>query len=210
MIFAFSFKKKSTSKFLFAFKNDDFLQKRPKIIFFLPKKEHFSFKSVISMIWEIFWCILVVCRTKIGDFENSSHNSHTRDPRQPRGCSWGDYATQGADQGLKLKLGTLSNWGIWVLEVLTSHSTDTRGGTTRYPPSWSPPKKRPALIGLMAYLDPASNPRSKPQRLCATSCKSSTPDKLKTFRTIFGISCKYLTKNYLHEITLFVLFWRGI
>ena len=62
----------------------------------------------------------------------------------------------------------------------------------------------------MAYLDPASNPRSKPQSLCATNCKSSTPDKLQTFRTIFGISCKYMIKNYLHEITLFVLFWRGI
>ena len=61
-------------------------------------------------------------------------------------------------------------------------------------------------LDIMAYLDPASNPRSKPQRLCATNCKSSTPDKLQTFRTIFGISCKYLTKNYLHEITLFVLF----
>ena len=57
----------------------------------------------------------------------------------------------------------------------------------------------------MAYLDPASNLRLKPQRLCATNCKGSTPDKLQTFRTIFGISCKYLTKNYLHEITLFVL-----
>ena len=54
----------------------------------------------------------------------------------------------------------------------------------------------------MAYLDPASNPRSKPQRLCATNCKSSTPDKLQTFITIFGISCKYMTKNYLHEITI--------
>ena len=30
----------------------------------------------------------------------------------------------------------------------------------------------------MAYLDPASNPRSKPQMLCATNCKSSTPDLL--------------------------------
>ena len=120
--------------------------------FFLPQKEHFSFKSVISEIWQIFWCILLVCRTKIGDFENLSRNSHTRDPRQPRGCSWGDYATQGADQGLKLKLGTLSNWGIWVLEVLTSHSSDTRGGTTRYPPpSWSPPKNGPALIGLTLF-----------------------------------------------------------
>ena len=57
-----------------------------------------------------------------------------------------------------------------------------------------------------AYLDPASNPKSKPQRLCATNCKSSTADKLQIFRTIFGISCKYLTKNCLHEITLFVLF----
>ena len=54
--------------------------------------------------------------------------------------------------------------------------------------------------------DPASNPESKPQRLGATNCKSSTSDKLQTFRTIFGISCKFLTKNYLHEITLFVLF----
>ena len=57
----------------------------------------------------------------------------------------------------------------------------------------------------MAYLDPASHPISKPQRLCATNCKSSTPDKLQTFTTIFGISCKYMTKNYLHEITRFVL-----
>ena len=65
-------------------------------------------------------------------------------------------------------------------------------------------------LDIMAYLVPATNPRSKPQRLCATNCKSSAPDKLQTFRTIFGISCKYLTKNYLHEITLFVLSWRGI
>ena len=65
-------------------------------------------------------------------------------------------------------------------------------------------------LDLMAFLDPASNPRWKPQRMCATNCKSSTPDKLQIFRTIFGISCKYLTKNYLHEIKLFVLFWRGI
>ena len=57
----------------------------------------------------------------------------------------------------------------------------------------------------MTYLDPASNPGSKPQRLCAANCKSSTSDKLQTFRNIFGISCKFLTKNYLHEITRFVL-----
>ena len=65
---------------------------------------------------------------------------------------------------------------------------------------------RTRLDIIMAYFDLASNPGSKPQRLGATNCKSSTSDKLQTFRTIFGISCKFLTKNYLHEITLFVLF----
>ena len=58
----------------------------------------------------------------------------------------------------------------------------------------------------MAYLDPALNPGSKPQRLGATNCKSSTSDKLQTFIIIFGISCKFLNKNYLNEITLFGLF----
>ena len=58
----------------------------------------------------------------------------------------------------------------------------------------------------MAYLDPASNPGSKPQRFSVKNCKSSTPDKLQTFTTIFGISCKYMTKNYLHEITLMFCF----
>ena len=57
----------------------------------------------------------------------------------------------------------------------------------------------------MAYLDPASNPGSKSQRLGATNCKIFTSDKLQTFRIIFGISCKFLTKNYLHELTRFVL-----
>ena len=58
----------------------------------------------------------------------------------------------------------------------------------------------------MAYLDPASNPGSKPQRLGATNCQSSTSDKLQTFRTIFGNSCKFLTKNYLLEITFLFSF----
>ena len=55
----------------------------------------------------------------------------------------------------------------------------------------------------MADLYPASNPGSKPQRLGATNCKTS--DKLQTFGTMLGISCKFLTKNYLHDITRFVL-----
>ena len=40
------------------------------------------------------------------------------------------------------------------------------------------------MLDIMAYLDPASNPGSKPQRLGATNFKSSTSDKLQTFRTI--------------------------
>jgi hypothetical protein len=37
----------------------------------------------------------------------------------------------------------------------------------------------------MAYLDPASTPGSKPQRFSVKNCKSSTSDKLQTFKTIF-------------------------
>ena len=59
------------------------------------------------------------------------------------------------------------------------------------------------MLDLMAYLDPVFDPRSKPQRLGATNCKSSTSDKFQTFRIIFGIFCKFLNKNYLSEITLF-------
>ena len=61
-------------------------------------------------------------------------------------------------------------------------------------------------LDIMAYLDPASNPGSMPQRLAATNCKSSTSDKLQTFRTILGISCKFLTENYLDEITILFRF----
>ena len=52
----------------------------------------------------------------------------------------------------------------------------------------------------MAHLDPL---------LGAKGCKSSTSDKLEIFRTIFGISCKFLTKNYLHEIALFSFVVKG-
>ena len=55
----------------------------------------------------------------------------------------------------------------------------------------------------MAYVDPASNPGSKPQRFSVKNCKTSTSDKLQTFKTIFGISYKFLNKNYLHEINPF-------
>ena len=55
----------------------------------------------------------------------------------------------------------------------------------------------------MAYFDPASNPGSKPQRFSVKNWKNSTPDKLQTIKTIFGISCKTADRN---EKTLFVLF----
>jgi hypothetical protein len=47
----------------------------------------------------------------------------------------------------------------------------------------------------MAYLDPASNPESKPQSFSVQNCKSFTSDMLKTFKPIFGISSKFLAKN---------------
>jgi len=55
----------------------------------------------------------------------------------------------------------------------------------------------------MAYLDPASNPGSKPQRFSVKNCKSSTPDKLQTIKTIFGISCKLLTIMRKHFLFCF-------
>ena len=55
----------------------------------------------------------------------------------------------------------------------------------------------------MAYLDPASNPGSKPQRFSVKNCKNFTPDKLQTIKTIFGISCKLLTIMRKHFLFCF-------
>ena len=55
----------------------------------------------------------------------------------------------------------------------------------------------------MAYLDPASNSGSKPQRFIVKKWKISTSDKLQTFKTIFGISCKFMAKNSISMITYF-------
>ena len=59
---------------------------------------------------------------------------------------------------------------------------------------------------LMAYLDPASNPRSKPQVVWLQTAKVPLQISFKHSEPFCGISCKYMTKNYLHEITLFVCF----
>ena len=95
----------------------------------------FCFNYVISMLWEIFWGALHVCRSKIGEVENSFHTRHFFESPRPRGCSWRDYASQDADQELKWKLRTISVWENWVLEFLGCHSWDTRGGGfARTPP----------------------------------------------------------------------------
>ena len=47
----------------------------------------------------------------------------------------------------------------------------------------------------MAYFDSPSNSGSKPQRFIVKNCKSSTPDKLQTFKPICGISWKFLAQK---------------
>ena len=44
---------------------------------------------------------------------------------------------------------------------------------------------RQTRLDIMACLDPASSPGSKPQRFSVKNCKSSTPDKLQTIKTVF-------------------------
>ena len=56
----------------------------------------FCFNYVISMLWEIFWGALNVCRSKIGDVENSS--------KSVTFFSLFNHATQETDQELKWKL----------------------------------------------------------------------------------------------------------
>ena len=48
----------------------------------------------------------------------------------------------------------------------------------------------------LCYIDPTSNPGPKQHRFSVNNYKSSISDKLQTFKTIFGISCKFLAKNF--------------
>ena len=77
---------------------------------FSHKYGHFLFKYVISMLWEIVWGPLHICRSKIGDVKNVFHIHQIFESLQPRGRSWRGYATQEADQELKWMLRTLSVW----------------------------------------------------------------------------------------------------
>ena len=79
----------SSGKVIFHFFCDVY-EKNAVKIFFRPKKERFfdkngqkhcfltnigifCFNYIISMLWEIFWGALHVCRSKIGNVENSFH-----------------------------------------------------------------------------------------------------------------------------------------
>ena len=124
-------------------KKERFFDKNGQKHCFLTNIGIFCFNYVISMLWEIFWGALHVCRSKIGDVENSFQIRHIFESPQPRGCFWRGYATQEADQELKWKFMTFSVWKIWVLEFLGPQSWDTREGLA---------SKSPHLIGLKMQL----------------------------------------------------------
>ena len=100
------------------------------------------------MIWKFFWCILHVYRTKIDDFENSSQKvkvmilgnleAAPEEAMQLRGLIKGSNWSLG-----HYLFGRYEFWKFWppIAQI-------PRGGSCEPPPSWSPPKKRPALIGL--------------------------------------------------------------
>ena len=139
------YKKKVVEKF-FRHKKEWFFEENGQKHIFLTNICIFCFKYVISMLWEIFWGALHVCRSKIGEVENSFHTRHFFESPRPRGCSWRGYATQEADQELKWKLRTIAVWKNWVLELLGSNSWDTRGGSARTPPRVGQYLKKPGYI----------------------------------------------------------------
>ena len=87
------FCRKITVKNFFRPKKTQFFHKNGKKHIFLANIGIFCFKYVISMLWEIFWGALHVCRSKIGDVENSFHVRQIFESLRPRGCSWRGYAT---------------------------------------------------------------------------------------------------------------------
>ena len=129
-----NFYEKNGVKIFFQPKKERFFDENGQKHYFLTNIGIFCFNYVISMLWEIFWGALHVCRSKIDDVENSFYIRHIFESPQPRGCSWRGYATQEADQELKWKLRTISVWKNWVLEFLGSNSWDT--------------SKSPGIIGL--------------------------------------------------------------
>ena len=145
-IFFCNFHQKITVKIFFCPKQERFFHENGQKHIFLTNISIFCFKYVISILWEIFWGALHVCRSKIGDVEISFHIRHIVESQRPRGCSWRDYATQEADQELKWKLRTISVWENWVLEFLGSHSWDIRG-------VWPDPPPLPGTVPQKARME---------------------------------------------------------
>ena len=133
-IFFGNFYKKNGVKKFFRHKKERFFDENGQKHCFHKNICIFCFNYVISMLWGIFWGALHICRSKIGDVQNSCHTRDIFESLRPRGCSWRGYATQEADQELKWKLRTISVWENWVLEFLGSQSWDTKGGSARTPP----------------------------------------------------------------------------
>ena len=88
-----------------------------------------------------------------------------------------------------------ANWAFgtqsvsWFLKV---DFDDERRPYLKIPTYWG--TREITRLDIMAYLNPTCNPGSKPQRFRVKNCKSSTSDKLQTFKTVFWHS-KFLAKN---------------
>ena len=119
-IFFCNFYKKNGMKFIFLPKKERFFDENGQKHYFLTNIGIFCFNYVISMLWEIFWGALHVCRSKIDDVENSFHIHHIFESPRPQGCSWRGYANQEADQKLKWKLRTMPSfsWSIFLRAVI--------------------------------------------------------------------------------------------
>ena len=75
------------SKFFFDQKKNDFLTKMVKNNIFSQKLAFFV--SILQSVCfkDFFLGALHVCRSKIGDVENSFHTRHIFESQEPRGCS---------------------------------------------------------------------------------------------------------------------------
>ena len=106
--------------------------------------------------------------------------------------------------------------GVWIWKIFLWYTYSNMGYhnlrcTCR---SYDKAKALEKLLGciwLISYLNPSSNPGSKSQRFGLRNWKKKCASvKLHTFKTIFDISWKLLTKNSIYMtmryLTLFVLF----
>ena len=128
-------------------KKDEFFTKMGPNIFFA---KHFCFKSVISKIWEIFFdayylsvwqklAILKIRLTIVTVMILGSLEAAPEEALQLRGLIKGSNWSLG-----HYLFGRHEFWKFW--PPIAQIPGGVQHGT---PPSWSPPKKGPALIGLI-------------------------------------------------------------